>query len=262
MSITQPSTNPALDLIPARLRSIIDGSTAPSVQQPPIRWVPTFVWLAFNFLLFQIDVLSAISVGMLSHSVHGLLAVSVLSGFMTLSAGFVPTLIAEGMYTNPYASDWQRKISVIVAGIGVLSTLLFGLLSAVANALIYTQVIDISTNQLGIGIEVLMAGMLVLVVVVHSLLLGIYFFIDPHIRETQGKQRNLANHRSNVDAITMAKELVAAAKSAERLLDGYTPQDLAAVQLAYQSVSGGRNITLLEQPSPSEPAPSGNTPHP
>ncbi len=235
-------------LIGNRLLSFLEKpSTDPSKKKPP-KYVLVLVWIAFNFLLFQIDLMSAVSVGVLNYAIHKILFVALGAALLTLSAGFGPTLLAEAMYTNPYASKYQKIVAIVVAIVGLLSTFAFGATSAIMNVVLYS-----STAKLGdwvVWVEVFIGILLVVAGITHVILLGVYFFIDGGILSSQKRQENLAYYATQMQEMSDAGQLVSAAKGLEALIDGKSEEEAAALVVAYSQLSG-KVVDITKNSNPS-----------
>lgn len=220
----------------ARVTSIIEN-IGKQKDKKPSNFALILVWFAFNGLLLGIDLLSGVSIALLSMQTHGIIIIALISGVMVMGAGFFPILLAEAMFVRAYASMWQKGISVIVALIGFISTAFYGVMSALLNVLIYTGALDIASGW-GLGLEIAVGTTLVLALLTHVILLGTYYFIDDGIRRKQNRQSNLADIETALEQINDSKVIANSAKNVASELEGMSSAELLATSAAFRKITG------------------------
>src|SRR3990172_8345713 len=124
----QPKEKPVriVDALKAKVMGILTEAEHVKENKKPSNAALSIAWFSFNFLLFVLDIGTAVTVALLTNVFYGAL---------TFLAGFAPTLLYELLYTRAYASKYQRIIAIGGAVIGATSTLLIGALAAVVNVL-------------------------------------------------------------------------------------------------------------------------------
>src|SRR3990167_8212564 len=94
-------------------------------EREPSRVGLTVVGIAAFLMLILLDTISSVLVGVITHTLYGLLTFAI--GVGSLSIAWVG-------HFYPYASTWQKRISVIDIILSIGSTLVIGALAAVVNA--------------------------------------------------------------------------------------------------------------------------------
>jgi hypothetical protein len=192
-------------------------------------------WFAFNFLLFVLDIGTAVTVSMLTNPFYGLL---------TFLAGFGPTLLYEFLYTRAYATKHQRWIAVGGAVIGAASTLAIGALAAVVNVMKALQILAI-TSGATMWIEIGMAVGLVVFAGLHVVLFSVYFYIDDGIKRTHTRSQSLAAVETKLDSVKDAKTLVQAGVEAAKEVDSADEENLGeALRIMYKKLTGNDLMTV------------------
>lgn len=192
------------------------------------------LWIAVagaNIVFFVLDLITAATVGYLVAWYYG--AVVFLAGFVTL-------LMHEALFANPYASNWQRVISLVGFGFSLFSTLVVGLFAVAVNVMQLTA-------QEAAWTEIAMVGGLFVIALGHGVLLSIYIFIDAGIRAAQAAMASLARHEDTMRNFKMSEQVVDKTKEmAEKLQTRVDQGDGVLIDAAFQNIAGKR---LVEDPT-------------
>ncbi len=221
--------NRIADALKAKVIGILTEPPQTKREKKPSNAALTIAWVAFNFLLFVLDIGTAITVAMLTNVFYGAL---------TFLAGFAPTLLYEFLYTRAYASKVQRWIAVGGAVIGATSTLLIGVLAAVVNVLKALEILTI-TSGATMWIEIGMIVGLVLFAGLHVVLLSAYFYIDDGIKRTHERSQAMANVQVKIDSVKDAKTLAKVGVDAAKEVEEADDENLGeAVRMIFKRLTG------------------------
>lgn len=204
-------------------KKIVDLINPPKdqIKQPSNRlWIAV---LGFNVVFFFIDVLTGVTVGVLTFWYYGVLV---------FFAGILPMFAHEALFANPYASKAQRWISGIGFGFSILAALSVGVMVVVINVLY-------DSTPTGKTLEAVAMGLLFVIAVLHGGLLALYFFIDAGIRAVQNALTAMAANERKLNEIHMAEQIVDKSNVViDKLAERQAKGDGALMDAAMQSISG------------------------
>lgn len=202
-------------------------------QDPPakVKTLPkNTAWLArlgFNGAMLFLDIISGITVGMISFAFYGV---------ATVVSGILALLLHEKLFENPHANESQKLIAIGGGVIAVVSTLLVGLAAGIVN------VFSIDALIAGKFIESVMIGFLVMSIFAHGILWGWYYFTDPsHVAEMK-RMVHIAFRQQTRDGIEEAKQDVAEVIEMDKTLQHYADNGLFEVLVAAFSEARGREL--------------------
>jgi len=226
------------DALKAKVMGILTEAEHVKENKKPSNVALWIAWFSFNFLLFVLDIGTAITVAMLTNVFYGLL---------TFLAGFLPTLFYEFLYIRAYASKYQQWIAIGGAVVGAGSTLLIGMLAAVVNVLKALEILTIASDAM-MWIEIGMIVGLVVFAGLHVVLFSSYFYIDKGIQRMHERSQSLANVQVKLDSVKDSKVLALAGLDAAREVDQADDENLGdAVRMIYKKLTGNE---LLNGPVP------------
>lgn len=150
------------DIMKERLRGMLRRPAIEQREKRPFNKLP-LAWIGFNVIMAFLDLISAITVALLTN---------VLYGVLTFLAGFLALLLHETLFTNAYSSTHQKWIAVGGALLAIVSTVAIGVLAGLANVFNLAELVSTQSIEVGMIIG------LVCVAGVHGCLWGIYFFTD------------------------------------------------------------------------------------
>lgn len=221
------------DALKARVIGILTETPQPKQEKKPSNATLSLAWFAFNFLLFVLDIGTAVTVALLTNVFYGAL---------TFLAGFAPTLLYEFLYTRAYASKYQRIIAIGGAVIGATSTLLIGALAAVVNVLKALEILTI-TSAATVGIEIGMIVGLVAFAGLHIILFSTYFYIDEGIKRIHERSQALANVQTKLDSVKDARTVAKAGLDAAKEVEEADEENLGeAVRMIYKKLTGNEML--------------------
>lgn len=178
--------------------------------------------LAFNLIFLPLDVATGLTVGYITRWYYGL---------FVFGAGFGTMIVHEALYSNAYASKWQKAISV------------FGFMTSITvTGLIGVGAIAVNVLYAGYDRElagVVMAGGSFLTLFLHGMLFAVYYFVDSGILASQRASASMAEHDRQITQFGMASQLVDQFKILEgKLLTAYEKGDGDKMGAALASVTG------------------------
>jgi len=202
----------------------------PAIEQKKKK-APNKAWLAllgFNGMMFFLDIISGITVGML---------VSPLYGALTFLSGFLALFLHEQLFTNAHANMSQKWIAIGGGIIAVLSTLGIGLLAGAANVFGLAGIVSVTT------LEMSMIAALIVAAFVHGILWGVYYFTDPtHVAEMK-RLVNIGWREQQAQGVADAKEDLVAVKAIAKELDDLA--DSGEAELLLESYKNLRGVDLV-----------------
>ena len=224
-----------------RVLSIIRRPAQEQKKKKPTNKAP-LARLGFNGTMMFLDVISGITVGMLTNWYYG---------FLTFLAGFLALIVWEELFTNAHANQTQKWIAIAGGVIAVLSTLSLGIMAGIVNVLSLGGLVSVAT------LEMIMISSLVVMAFTHGVLWGVYYFTDPtHVAEMK-RMVNIAYREQQIEGLAEAKEDVKQAKAIALELDAYEQSgDLEALSASFESMRGQSllNDAPAEQPMVADPA--------
>jgi hypothetical protein len=199
-------------------------------KRKPSNFALYWAWLFYNGVALLFDAIAAMTV----YRLMGNVAYAAL----TFTAGFLPLLMHEFLYTRAYASGSQKALAILGACLSVITILAVGVIAGMINVTGATA--DIQT------LEIAMIITLVLVAGGHALIAAVYFYIDDGIKANQVRAESVAYHERRIEDIQRAKEILALAEQ------GAQDEDAIASQF------GGREVLdeILNQLRGEAPQPS------
>ena len=153
------------------------------------------LWLAlafFNLVLLTIDIISGVTV----YRLTGIW----FYGLLTILAGAVPLLIAEVLYTRPFASKTQRNLSIGMAVLAFASILTIGIFAAIGNV----KGVTIAASDM----ELAMIITIVSLALSHGLMCAFYFYSDEGIVADQTLVREIADSLRTTERLTIADQIL------------------------------------------------------
>lgn len=211
------------DAMQKRVLSLIRKPAIEQKKKKPVNKAP-LARFGFNGTMAFLDLVSAITVGLLTNWLYGAL---------TFLAGFLALVIWEELFTNAHANMTQKWIAIGGGVVAVISTLGIGVLSGIAN------VLNIGGLVSGTTIDMVMIVSLVVMAFTHGILWGVYYFTDPtHVAEMK-RIVNIAYREQQVQGLQEAKEDLAQVKAIASELEFYEKSgDLEALSASFQSIRG------------------------
>lgn len=158
------------------VNELLSMVTPPKKDKKPSNWALYAVLWVSNLIFLVLDVISGFTVYLITGWW--------LYGLLTALAGFVPLLLHEASFIRAYASNWQKWLSMIGAGLSVISVMLVGVAAAAVN------VIGVGADA--ITIEIVTVASLVLIAGIHAVLFIVIFYIDDGIQANQRTQQAVA----------------------------------------------------------------------
>lgn len=215
-----------------RVNRLLDLVKRPQqAKRKPSNFALYWAWLFYNGVALLFDVTAAITV----YNIMGKLVYAIL----TFTAGFLPLLMHEFLYTRAYANGWQKAIAVLGACLSVVTIVVVGVLAAIVNV---TGVSGVSMKWIEIGMIV---G-LVLVASGHGLLAAVYFYIDDGIKANQVRAESIAYHERMVEDVKRAREILTLAEAGMREQDEIATQ-FGGHDVLNEILSQLRGSNLLER---------------
>lgn len=180
----------------------------PKEVKDPSRVNLFVVGLAAFLMLTLLDLISAVIVGSMTNPLYGVLVFVIGVGALA---------IAEVGYFWAYSSKWQKIVSVVDGGLGIVSTLTIGVIAAVLYAVKVFNITDTS-GWTGI-VEVVTMGLLILVAVTHALLWISYVLIDKGVQMYQNYNQGKATNKMRNDTLKLSEDnMTASLAMANRML--------------------------------------------
>src|SRR3972149_2257340 len=96
-------------------------------KRKPSNFALYWAWIFYNAVALLFDFIVAITI----YELMGKMAYAILA----FAAGFLPLLMYEFLYTRAYASNWQKILAVMGAGLSVVTILGVGVIAGVINVL-------------------------------------------------------------------------------------------------------------------------------
>lgn len=225
------------DAMKKRLEKIINPPEPAKADKRPKNnlWIAN---LAFNFLLAFVDIITAITVASFTLWFYGILV---------FGAGYGPVALWEVLYVRAYASKVQKYIAIAGALVGACSTIGIGILVGVLNVINLNSLFGAGT------IEMIIIISLIVLVSVHVILFGAYYFIDLGISREQKYATSLANHDDTMRSVTMAKQIAQEILTLGADLENEVREGRGGLVGAALSKIGSNNILEDEVPELSDP---------
>lgn len=197
------------------------------------RWIAS---LGFNATMFFLDLVSAVTVAMLTNALYGV---------MTFLAGFLALLLHENLFTNAHANMRQKYIAIGGGLLAIVSTVAIGVLAGIVNISDVAGLVPAASMEIGMIVG------LVSIAGIHGILWGVYYFTDEgHIREMKSIV-NMAYRDQQRASLDEAKKDVAAVKAINEEINAMG-DDADLLNEAYRE-NTGRDLI---QPEP-EQKPAG-----
>ena len=156
------------------------------------------IWIAsfgFNGTMFFLDLVSAITVALLTSAMYGM---------MTFLAGFLALLLHENLFTNAHAGMTQKYIAIAGGILSIVSTVGIGILAGIVNITNLAGLITAQTLELGIVIS------LVCVSGIHGVMWGIYYFTDAgHVSQMKAQTHAAYRAQQRQDFENAKQDIVA-----------------------------------------------------
>jgi hypothetical protein len=189
-------------------------------EKKPSKAAPKVALFFADFIFFILDVGSGLGVYWLTGIWY--------YGVIVFLAGFVPLVLHQKLYTQPFASRDQKRASMVGIIVAISSVLIVALFTAVINF-----AASISSANAIVWMEVSLAVSLVLLAFAHALITAYYFYIDEEVSESQRTNRIVARGQRSVERIAAAAK-VARAKQVEvrhrKKLEGeFSPEIIAKI---------------------------------
>lgn len=225
------------DAMKKRLERIINPPEPAKADKRPKNnlWIAN---IAFNFLLAFVDIITAITVGTFTMWFYGVLV---------FGAGYGPVALWEILYVRPYASKNQKHIAIAGAIVGAFSTIGIGILVGVLNVVNLNSLFGSGT------IEMIIVISLIVLVSVHVILFGAYYFTDLGITREQKYATSLANHDDTMRSVTMAKQIAQEILTLGADLENEVREGRGRLVGAALTQIGSSNILEDEVPELSDP---------
>lgn len=166
------------------------------VEKKPSRFPLIVIGFAAFMMLTLLDLIAAVAVGAVTNLFYGLLVFSV---------GVGSFVIAAVGHFFAYAGFWQKFIAWVDGFVSLSSTLVIGLLAALAFAVINLNYFDIDVFY----IEISILGLLVGIGVLHVVLWVAYVLVDKGVKMHQDYQNKRAESEMFQKGFDLAKNLIA-----------------------------------------------------
>jgi hypothetical protein len=166
------------------------------------------LWMAslgFNGVMFFLDLVSAVTVAVLTTPLYGVL---------TFLAGFLALILHENLFTNAHAGMSQKWIAIGGGLLAIVSTIGIGVLAGIVNIFNLSALIPTQTIQIGMIIG------LVLTAGTHGILWGVYYFTDEGHKSAMKAMINAAFRDQQRTEIENAKKDVKAVKEINDEIEG------------------------------------------
>jgi hypothetical protein len=194
------------------------------------------LWIAslgFNGVMFFLDLVSAVTVALLTNAMYGM---------MTFLAGFLALLLHENLFTNAHAGMNQKWIAIGGGLLAIVSTIGIGILAGMVNvfnlaALVSTQTIEIS----------MIIG-LVITTGIHGILWGVYYFTDEGHKSAMKAMVNAAYRDQQRAELDNAKKDVQAVKAINDEIEGMG-DDADLLAEAFHENTGRDLLTRAQEPA-------------
>ena len=209
------------DLMKERLRGLIRKPVQAQTEKRPHNkiWIAS---LGFNATMFFLDLVSAITVAILTNAMYGV---------MTFLAGFLALLLHENLFTNAHANMQQKWIAIGGMVLSIVSTIAIGVLAGIVNVTNIVGLFPTLALETGIIIS------LVCVAGIHGVLWGIYFFTDEGHRNTMTALTNVAYRERQRKEFDDAKKDILAVKEIDKELNDMG-EDADLITDAYRQNTG------------------------
>ena len=149
-------------------------------------------------------------------------------GVIVFLAGFVPLMLHQKLYTQPYASKDQKNAAMVGGILAVGSVLIVAIFIAIVNF-----VAKAASGNAILWMEGGLAASLVLLAFAHAIITAYYFYIDEETAEEQNTSRIIARGERGVTRIRAAGKVARAKRSevAERhTLEGqFSPEVISKI---------------------------------
>jgi hypothetical protein len=196
------------------------------------RWI---AYIGFNFAMFFIDLVSAITVGLLTSPLYGV---------MTFLAGFLALLLHESLFTNPHAGMPQKWIAIGGITVAIISTLGIGVIAALLNvSKIVGTFIPIAAMELAVTIT------LVVITVIHGIAWGVYYFIDEGHRAEMSALVSRAYRERQIQNFENAKKDIEEVLKLSAQLDEMGEEKAELIEMSYGQHTGK---SLIQRPAPTQ----------
>ena len=165
---------------------LLNAVKEPVNQVTPSNFALYMAIIFANIVFLFLDVISGITVYWLTDRWY--------YGVLTGVAGFLPLLLHEFLFTRAFASNAQKKIAMVGAGVGLGSIIGVGLVAGGLTVF--------GGDMVGkVWAEVGVIAALVLIASFHGLLAAMYFYSDLGIRAYQQKAQAIARATQQGDMI-------------------------------------------------------------
>jgi hypothetical protein len=224
----EPTIN---DLFQARIKALLTKPKRAQKDTSPKNklWVSM---LGFNVTMGFLDLISAVTVGILTNWLYGVL---------TFVAGFAALLLHESLFTNPFAGSNQKIMAVVGGIIAVISTVGIGVLAGIANVVQITDFIP------AFALDITIIITLVVIAGIHGVIWGTYFFTDSgHVASMQA-MANKAYRTLQRTQFNEAKEDLTQVKTLMHELSNMSETDMDLLAVAYQENTGRNLFGDIEQ---------------
>lgn len=224
--LNKPQDESLKSLMRERLKGLLRKPAQEQKEKRPENklWI---AMLGFNGTMAFLDLVSAITVGMLTNYLYGVL---------TFLSGFLALLLHENLFTNAHANLAQKWIAVSGGVLAIVSTLGVGVMAGIVNVLNLVAVVSVQ------NIELTMIIGLVVVAVIHAMLWGVYYFTDAGHIAAMKSLANMAYRDQQRRGFEDAKKDLKAVKELSKELDEMG-DDAPLVEEAYRENTGRELVT-------------------
>lgn len=194
------------------------------------------LWVAnigFNLTMFFLDLVSAITVAMLTNAMYGV---------MTFLAGFLALLLHENLFSNAHANWKQKYIAIGGMLLAILSTVGIGVLAGIVNVANIVGLLPAQSLEMGLIVS------LVVIAGIHGGLWGIYYHIDEGHKAEMRAVENAAYRERQRRDFDNAKKDILAVKEIDKEIRDMDEIDSDLLSEAYRENTGRELIT--KKPAP------------
>lgn len=170
----------------------------PKPEKKKYDWALWAAFLFWNAVAVIFDAIAALT----AYRVTGN---SLMYAVLAFCAGFIPLVIHEGAWYRPLANDEQKKIAIGGIVFSVFGILVVAIVSAFVN-------VDGAIGDIPATPALLVVIGVIVMVLVHGVLLAVYFHIDDGITQAREKASTREYHKNQREKLEHAQEILGEAE--------------------------------------------------